>query len=195
MHGVRNAVRNRPNDGLVRVRDRESTVKIIIEKGPGRGDEFRLLDGINMLGRDVSNRIRVLDPKVSRKHCKIRKIGQSLFVYDLTTKNGTLVNGRSVTEHELEIGDEVKVGGTILKVVDDDYIPRRRIRRPSPVSFFRNITMAVLSRRGRETEQVPGYGFAKFERKSGRLYWRPSVETDPPEASSETLISQSDPDE
>ena len=169
-------------------------MKVFIKKGLGRGDEFRLLDGMNMLGRDTSNRIRLLDPKVSRKHCKIRKIGQSLFVYDLTTKNGTLVNGQSVSEHELRIGDEIKVGGTILKIVDDDYVPEKGVSRASPVSFFRNITMTVFGQRRKGTAQAPDYEFTKYQPNDRSLFWRPPVDADSPEGDSETLISQSDPD-
>jgi len=172
----------------------ESAVKVIIRKGFGKGNEFRLLDGINMLGRDVSNRIRVLDPKVSRRHCKIRKIGRSLFVYDLTTKNGTLVNGKSVNEREIGIGDEIKVGGTILKVVDGDHLSPKERKRSGPFSFFRNITMAVLGEHRKGTTQAKDYDFARYERKSARLLWRPPVDTDPPEGSNETLVSQSEPD-
>ena len=187
-------IRNDRVAGLADVRTRESTVKIVVKKGPGRGEEFRLLDGNNMLGRDVTNRIRLLDSKVSRKHCKIRKIGQSLFVYDLTTKNGTLVNGEAVNERELSLGDEIKVGGTILKIVEEGYVAEEGVGRSSPVTFFRRLTMAVLGRRQKGPEQAADYEFTKFERKSSRQFWRLPVDTDPPEGRDETLVSHSNPE-
>jgi len=91
-------------------------MKLIIVKGSGEEKEFRLHDGMNTVGRGITNRIRLLDPRVSRKHCRIRKIGLSLTVSDLGTKNGTLLNGRSVVEEELKVLDEIKVGKTTLRI-------------------------------------------------------------------------------
>ena len=47
-------------------------VQVVVEKGSGKGSVFRLHDGVNMLGRDIGNRIKLSDPKVSRLHCEIR---------------------------------------------------------------------------------------------------------------------------
>ena len=96
-------------------------VNVVIEKGTGAGDVFRLHDGINTLGRDIANRIRLLDLRVSRNHCKIRKVGRSLSIIDLGTRNGTMVNDRSITEAELAVGDLIKIGNTSLRIVDEEY--------------------------------------------------------------------------
>ncbi len=160
-------------------------MKLVAIKGIGSRAEFRLHDGFNTVGRDISNRIRLLDPKVSRRHCKIRKVGRSLFLYDLGTKNGTVVNDETVTVRELRIGDRIKVGTTVLQVVDDDFEFRKMAKGSIPASFFRMITTTVFRRRPR----VEAKAYPLFPRKSMRAIWRPSVDTDPPEGRRETIVS------
>jgi predicted component of type VI protein secretion system len=169
-------------------------MKLIVVKGSGAGTEFRLHDGINMLGRDVTNRVRLLDTKVSRRHCRIRKLGRSLFLFDLGTKNGTLVNGVSVEEQELRIGDQIKVGSTLLEVADEHHVSGKAYESPAPASFFRSITMAVFGQRRRQGAAAVEGEFGKFFRRTRKSFWRPSVDTDPPEGRRETVISHSDPD-
>ena len=97
----------------------ELTLKLIVEKGSQTGSAFRLYDGINTLGRETTNRIKLMDLRVSRNHCEIRKLAQSLFITDLGTRNGTLVNGKTVRKQELKVGDRIQVGNTVLRVAED----------------------------------------------------------------------------
>ncbi|RJP69132.1 MAG: FHA domain-containing protein [Candidatus Abyssobacteria bacterium SURF_17] len=169
-------------------------MKVIVVKGAGAGTEFRLHDGINMLGRDVTNRIRVLDPRVSRKHCKIKKICRSLFLSDLGTKNGTAVNGNTVSEIELVIGDEIRIGSTTLRVVDEDYESADTAYPSKGVSFFKQITMAIFGNRERAKAGVIEEEFPKFSRKPRKRLWRPTVDTDPHEGRRQTIPPHSNPD-
>lgn len=166
-------------------------MKMIIEKGSGACSEFRLHDGMNSIGRDVSNRIRLLDPGVSRKHCKIRKIGGSLFLLDLGTKNGTQVNGSRVKTQELKLGDRVKVGRTVLLLVEDDYIPVAPPLGTVPLTFLRRVR-ELLSREPERADSAASE-YPIFFRRRRQAFWRPRIDTDPPEAGNETVISHSDP--
>jgi pSer/pThr/pTyr-binding forkhead associated (FHA) protein len=166
-------------------------MKIVVEKGIGRPAEFRLHDGINTVGRDLSNRIRVMDLGVSRKHCKIRKIGSSLFLLDLGTKNGTQVNGSRVKTQELRVGDRVKVGRTVLLVTEDDYIPPNPLLASTPLSFLRRVSQLLSGKA--ELADSAASEFPLFFRRRRKAFWRLPVDTDPPEAECETVISHSDP--
>jgi pSer/pThr/pTyr-binding forkhead associated (FHA) protein len=167
-------------------------MKIAVVKGAGEGTVFRLHDGINSVGRDVTSRVRLLDLRVSRKHCKIRKVGQSLFLSDLGTKNGTSVNGVSVTEQELKLSDQIKVGSTTLRVVGEDYVLEKATRLPRPMSSLRRFFAAI--HRDKEEAKVEDGESVKFKHRSWRAIWRPSVDTDPPEGRQETAMSRTDPD-
>ncbi len=58
--------------------------------------------------------------KVSRRHARIFKQGSQFFIEDLSSANGTFVNGtvhlQPKTPHPLANGDVVKLGETMLKV-------------------------------------------------------------------------------
>ena len=65
------------------------------------------------LGRESSNDIIVQDINASRKHAELRLNAQGIWVItDLSSMNGTLVNGVSVASHPLYPGDVITIGKT-----------------------------------------------------------------------------------
>lgn len=59
---------------------------------------------------------------ISRLHAQIDSIDHDLYITDLTSTNGTFVNGKKLeaqTRVNLEIGDEIRLGYTLLRL---DYI-------------------------------------------------------------------------
>jgi pSer/pThr/pTyr-binding forkhead associated (FHA) protein/MinD-like ATPase involved in chromosome partitioning or flagellar assembly len=70
------------------------------------------------LGRGEDNTIVLSqDRQVSRHHARISFDGTYLRLEDLGSANGTLLNNQKVTQPEtVTTGDEIKVGGTLLRV-------------------------------------------------------------------------------
>ncbi len=70
------------------------------------------------IGRGEDNTIVLSqDRQVSRHHAHISVEGAYLRLEDLGSANGTYLNGQKVTQHEtVTAGDEIRVGGTILRV-------------------------------------------------------------------------------
>ena len=66
------------------------------------------------LGRSPDNDIIVDDRRVSRHHAQLATAGGSLLLRDLQSANGTWVNGRRITEQQLQSGDLVSLGGVEL---------------------------------------------------------------------------------
>ena len=65
------------------------------------------------LGRESSNDIVVQDINASRRHAELRLNQQGIWIVtDLSSMNGTLVNGVSVASHPLYPGDIVTIGKT-----------------------------------------------------------------------------------
>lgn len=69
------------------------------------------------LGRGQSTDLPVEDPAVSTRHLRLSYDGESLFVTDLESKNGTRINGEKIPvgqSRKLESGDAVRIGRTTL---------------------------------------------------------------------------------
>ncbi len=91
-------------------------VRLKIKKSPDGQFEFECTKPVSTIGRkDVDIRLNDLD--CSRKHAQIEIIGaRQVFVKDLASTNGTYVNGKKVTQQELNSGDLVQVGQTLFEV-------------------------------------------------------------------------------
>jgi Nif-specific regulatory protein len=103
----------------------------LVIAGPARETTIALSDGESILGRDPANAVSVPDSSVSRKHCSFRKEEDGRFqIRDLDSRNGTLVNGRTIKEQWLRHGDEIATGDSVFLFLldeDDQAIPASRI--------------------------------------------------------------------
>lgn len=68
------------------------------------------------VGRKPHNDLALNDQAISSEHCEFVNERGWLVVRDLSSANGTFVNGRRISEARLRNGDEVKVGGTRIAV-------------------------------------------------------------------------------
>jgi hypothetical protein len=74
----------------------------------------RALHACTLMGRAPDCDISVRDILLSRHHCKIQLDGTRWILIDLSSKNGTFVNGQAVTRHELQDGDSITIGQTVV---------------------------------------------------------------------------------
>jgi diguanylate cyclase (GGDEF)-like protein len=75
-----------------------------------------------VIGRGRRADIRIEDPGVSREHCRLVRKEERLFIQDLNSRNGTLLNGDRILCVPLHPGDRVQLGpNTVvqLSVYDD----------------------------------------------------------------------------
>jgi pSer/pThr/pTyr-binding forkhead associated (FHA) protein len=78
---------------------------------------FRMAPGsIKTIGRSPGAEFIVDAALVSRLHCQVTAMADSLQVKDLDSTNGTFVNGRRVQAAELREGDTLGVGRVVLTV-------------------------------------------------------------------------------
>jgi pSer/pThr/pTyr-binding forkhead associated (FHA) protein len=94
---------------------------------PGRylaiedGDEVVLMPlsaDITHIGRSPSAAIVLDDASVSRRHALIARRGERTVILDDRSLNGVTVNGKRVSEAELNDGDSVAVGRVQLRFVE-----------------------------------------------------------------------------
>lgn len=84
--------------------------------GPDKGRDITVVNGELSLGRSSENDIHLMDPVLSRHHCKVRFYDGVLEIEDLDSANGTQVNGKDVKKSRLNNGDTVSIGDTTLRV-------------------------------------------------------------------------------
>jgi hypothetical protein len=89
-----------------------------VKNGPGAGLLLELSEQTAVsLGRSAGNDIVLEDDAVSGQHARIRVEEGVFVVHDLQSTNGTFVNERRVARHELQNGDVVRLGETLLEFV------------------------------------------------------------------------------
>ena len=85
------------------------------------GDELlsteTLSQEIIKIGRLQTSDVRLEDDKVSRMHAVIEVTGPGeVFIIDLGSASGTLVNGEKINKRKLQTGDEVQVGNKRMHI-------------------------------------------------------------------------------
>jgi transcriptional regulator with GAF, ATPase, and Fis domain len=79
------------------------------------------------IGRDSANMLRLDDPAVSARHCRIDFEDGQYVLTDLESMNGTFVNRKAATRANLMHGDEIQIGHTRLQflVGEDVALPTK----------------------------------------------------------------------
>jgi len=63
-----------------------------------------------LIGRHVDCDARIENSKISRRHCCVAIAYDRFILRDLGSRNGIQVNGRTVDEVRLQVGDEIAIG-------------------------------------------------------------------------------------
>jgi pSer/pThr/pTyr-binding forkhead associated (FHA) protein len=99
------------DDAVVQLGDLPAGVaSLVVRTGSQAGASFPLRATLTRLGRHPDSEIILDDITVSRRHADIVREGDTYFVRDAGSLNGTYVNAERVDEAELHQGDELQVG-------------------------------------------------------------------------------------
>jgi len=71
------------------------------------------------IGRKAENEIVIDNQAVSSRHAQIKKEGDSVFIEDANSLNGTYVNGQKIQKCELYNGDVILIGVHTIEIVSD----------------------------------------------------------------------------
>lgn len=96
----------RPGDAIGNVDARQPRLEV-------GGTAYPLVRAITRLGRGSDTDIRIEDPGASRNHCEI-VLGQPVIIRDLSSTNGTFINGERISQVEIADGTIVMIGSTQL---------------------------------------------------------------------------------
>lgn len=83
----------------------------------GESHSFSLEDGEHAVGRASGCSVQIPVPRVSKQHAQLRVDGESLWVRDLGSTNGTEVNGERIGGAEVEVpaGTLVSFAGAMMR--------------------------------------------------------------------------------
>ncbi len=99
----------------------------LVVKSPGKMENKAIpVPGSQFLiGRDPQCQLRPASPLISNRHCALLVRGDKLFIRDLVSTNGTIVNGKRI-DGEVELADDDRIAlGPLHFAIS--------IERPAPV--------------------------------------------------------------
>jgi len=95
--------------------------RLIVKLGPNPNKEYTLARSEITIGRGSGNAIVIQSPEVSRRHARIRRDGNSYFIEDWGSTNGTFVSGQRVMNLTLlRNKDTIKLGDSIILLFTDE---------------------------------------------------------------------------
>lgn len=112
-------------------------VNLIFLKKDGSTEFFLLPSTVTTIGRREDCDFCIPLSSVSRRHCEIDLDRGKVMIRDLKSRNGTLINGKQITESEVNAGDVLKIGPIefIVQVNGipadaDQYVPEKPKQQP-----------------------------------------------------------------
>lgn len=85
-------------------------VNLVLFKKNGSRKDFHLREKVTLIGRRQDCDLCIPLMAISRRHCELRRQKGELKVRDLSSTNGTYVNGKRVEQTKLKAGDYIQVG-------------------------------------------------------------------------------------
>lgn len=94
-------------------------LKLEIVAGPDTGKKKKFRGVRMVIGRTPGVDLQLTDQSVSRRHVELIAGDGGVILRDLGSGNGSKVNGEKVTEKVLTHGDEIHIGKTKIRFVDE----------------------------------------------------------------------------
>lgn len=90
---------------------------LAVAEGPMRGVTVPLTDGGLLIGRNPECALVLSDDFASGRHARIYRDGDTWYVDDLGSTNGTYAGDERIGEHfKLDVGSQLRIGRTTLEL-------------------------------------------------------------------------------
>ena len=89
--------------------------KLVLALSENQEQEFELAKSSLTIGRSTASDINLIDARISRTHARIECSPAGCRVIDLGSSNGTRLNGERIQQADLQPGDVLAVGGSLLR--------------------------------------------------------------------------------
>lgn len=91
-------------------------IHLRVIQGQPRENPITFSHGQYVIGSGDECDLCLNSPWVDRQHCLLTVSDHTIHMIDLGSKNGTLVNGQRVMQHNLQPGDQVQIGPVVLEL-------------------------------------------------------------------------------
>ena len=108
------------------------------------------------LGRGLESDVRLKDIKASRRHCQVVKTPKGYQCVDLSSGNGTYVNGVQIKSQMLSPGDKITIGSTtiLFQEAAKAVVPSKAATGKVPVASPAPVPVLAPSKRATAKMQV-----------------------------------------
>jgi HD-GYP domain-containing protein (c-di-GMP phosphodiesterase class II) len=121
--------------------------EFVVRSGKEAGRTLALGSGETLtLGRLKGCDVVVDDEAASRRHCTITGRDTVCVVADLQSANGTFVNEHRITSTELAKGDKLRIGSTVLELLDTDAPSRARTHTTTSLNILEGRSQTLVQR-------------------------------------------------
>jgi len=96
--------------------------KLILMDATGSVRQIPLANPTVSLGRSPGSDVVLDSKRASRSHALIEIEGAQVYIVDMHSLNGTLVNGELIDRHQLAHGDSIAIGTVELRYVALDQV-------------------------------------------------------------------------
>ncbi|MBN2383054.1 FHA domain-containing protein [bacterium] len=137
--------------------------KLVLIQGNCDRDEFQLGDSFT-IGRGLNNDLTLYDYNVSRQHALIIRQDNNHILKDLSSTNGTMVNGFYIHEKFLAEGDQLQIGKNVFLFEQDStriYISSKNERRIEFIEDNRQQRVEITMEMDTQTLKVVDEAFLK----------------------------------
>jgi serine/threonine-protein kinase len=93
-----------------------SSAPSVVLTMPATGKQIRLKNAVTLVGRSSECDLVLKSAAVSKRHCQIFAEDKQIWIEDLQSANGTMVNGKRIERCQLQDGDRVEIAGHLFKV-------------------------------------------------------------------------------
>ena len=119
------------------VRDMDTTViyRILFSSSGRFNFEYMVSEAPVVVGRSTKADIILAEDSVSRRHAKLFVSGSDLYIEDLGSSNGVIVNGARVSRQALTPGDVVQIGCYTVRGEAMNPADRQKLVRRTEIEF------------------------------------------------------------
>ncbi len=85
-------------------------VNLLLVKKDGSVKTFPMPSSVTVMGRRKDCDLRIPLDSISRKHCRLTTQDNGVKIRDLNSRNGTVINGKTIEEKDITAGDKLSLG-------------------------------------------------------------------------------------